>query len=434
MSLELAMRLTYGSGYAVETQELISILENFSGIIEPAEDLITEKGVEVIQTESVNPHLHAEKGDDHLLQEMLLPSLSVIYYSPLCEEKTKEIIKKQLVDMECIKEDDEVPNIQLIAPPQNIDLSMFADNIENIMPRFVFPDKSIYRIAVDRSKKSDSAHKVVVTDLDGTLLDSQNYSYTLALDAIRKLQGMDIPITFCSSKTRSEQEVYREELGINAPFIVENGGAIYIPKDYFRLPFSYDKVVSDYMIVEFGMAYQDLRYILKEALDSARRLIEANNLGDINVNSFGDMTVEDVAKETGLGLKMAALAKQREYSETLTMKGSRRATEVVFEEIKKAGLLCVFGGRFYEVTGGNDKGKAVKILLELYKMNYGNVTSFGIGNNINDLPLLSQTDFRMLVQGPDRKWSRMNISDVYKVRGIGPDGWSKAIELVVAKT
>jgi mannosyl-3-phosphoglycerate synthase len=433
MSLELAMRLTYGSGYAVETQELISILENFSGILENTDDSVAEKGVEVIQTESINPHLHAEKGDDHLVQEMLIPSLSVIYYSPLCEDKTKEIIKKQLIDMECIKEGEEVPNIQLIAPPQNIDLSMFADNIDGIMPRFIVPDKSIFRIAVDRRKKSDAAKKVVITDLDGTLLDSQNYSYTMALDAIRKLQGMDIPIVFCSSKTRFEQEVYRDELGINAPFIVENGGAIYIPKEYFRLPFSYDKIVNDYMVVEFGIAYQELRHKLKEALESAYRQIEANSLGEIFVNSFGDMTVEDVAKETGLGLKMAALAKQREYSETLKIKGSRRAMEAVFAEIKKAGLLYTFGGRFYEVTGGNDKGKAVKILLELYKMNHGNVMSFGIGNSVNDFPLLSQVDFRMLVLGSDRRWSRMNISGLYKVKGIGPDGWSKAIEMVVSK-
>jgi mannosyl-3-phosphoglycerate synthase len=433
MSIELAMRLTYGSGYAVETQELISILENFSGILEPTDDTVSEKGVEVIQTESINPQLHAEKGEEHLLQEMLLPSLSVIYYSPLCEEKTKEIIKKQLIDMECIKEGEEVPGIQLISPPRNINLSMFADNIEGIMPKFIVPDNSIFKIAVARSKKSDAARKVVITDLDGTLLDSQNYSYTLALDAIRKLQGMDIPIVFCSSKTRFEQEVYREELGINTPFIVENGGAIYIPKDYFRLPFSYDRIIADYMVIEFGTAYQELRHKLKGALESAYRQIEANNLGELVLNSFGDMTVEEVAKETGLGLKMAALARQREYSETLTIKGSRRAVEVVLDEIKKAGLLCMFGGRFYEVTGGNDKGRAVKTLLELYKMSYGNVMSFGIGNSVNDFQLLSQVDSRMLVQQPDRRWSRMNISGLYKIRGVGPDGWSKAIEMVVTK-
>jgi mannosyl-3-phosphoglycerate synthase len=434
MSLELAMRLTYGSGYAVETQELISILENFSGILEPVDEVVSGKGVEIIQTESINPHLHAEKGDEHLLQEMLLPSLSVIYYSPLCEEKTKEMIRKQLVDMECIKEGEEVPPTQLISPPQNINLSMFADNIESIMPRFVVPDKSIFRIAVARSKKSDTAKKVVITDMDGTLLDSQNYSYTLALDAIRKLQSLDIPIVFCSSKTRFEQEVYREELGIDAPFIVENGGAIYIPKNYFKLPFSYDKIVSDYMVIEFGIAYQELRHKLKGALETAYHQIEASNLGELAVNSFGDMTVEEVAKETGLGLKMAALARQREYSETLTIKGSKKAVDTVLDEIKKAGLLCTFGGRFYEVTGGNDKGKAVKVLLELYKMHYGNVMSYGIGNNINDLPLLAQVDSPMLVQSADRKWSRMNISGLYKIRGAGPEGWSKAIEMVVIKT
>jgi mannosyl-3-phosphoglycerate synthase len=145
------------------------------------------------------------------------------------------------------------------------------------------------------------------------------------------------------------------------------------------------------------------------------------------------MTVEEVAKETGLGLKMAALARQREYSETLTIKGSRRAVEVVLDEIKKAGLLCMFGGRIYEVTGGKDKGRAEKTLLELYKISYGNVMSFGIGNSVNDFQLLSQVDSRMLVQQQDRRWSRMNISGLYKIRGVGPEGWSKAIEMVVTK-
>ncbi|MDD4873482.1 MAG: bifunctional mannosyl-3-phosphoglycerate synthase/mannosyl-3 phosphoglycerate phosphatase [Dehalococcoidales bacterium] len=434
MSLELAMRLTYGSGYAVETQELISILENFSGILEATDDFVPEKGVEILQTESINPHLHAEKGDDHLLQEMLIPSLSVIYHSPLCEEQTRNAIKKQLLDMECLKEGEMVPDIHLLSPPQNINLPVFADNMESIMPRIIVPDNSIFRIAVARNKKTDANNKVVITDLDGTLLDSQNYSYSLALDAIRKLQGLGIPIVFCSSKTRFEQEVYREELGINTPFIVENGGAVYVPKDYFRLPFSYDKIISDYMVIEFGIAYQELRHRLSMALEAAYCQIEANaSLGGILINSFGDMTIEEVAKETGLGLKMAALAKQREYSETITVKGNKKAVDVVFDEIKKAGLLCTFGGRFYEVTGGNDKGKAVKIILELYKMNYGNVMSFGIGNNINDLPLLSQVNYRMLVQGADKRWQKLNISGLCRVKGVGPEGWSKAIEMVVAQ-
>ena len=114
---------------------------------------------------------------------------------------------------------------------------------------------------------------MVITGLDGTLLYPLTYSYTAALDSIRELQAQEIPIIFCSAMTRQEQQVYREELGIEAPFIVENGGAIYIQKDYFRLPFSYDKASEDFLVIEFGMPYSELRHKLSMALDAACRQI-----------------------------------------------------------------------------------------------------------------------------------------------------------------
>lgn len=110
MSLDLAMRLTYASGYAVETQEIISVLEQFGGMTPVADKTITEKGVDVIQTETINPHLHEERGDsEHLYRDMLMPSLSVIYHSPICEESTRKLILNQLLELACIKPDEEVP-------------------------------------------------------------------------------------------------------------------------------------------------------------------------------------------------------------------------------------------------------------------------------------------------------------------------------------
>jgi mannosyl-3-phosphoglycerate phosphatase len=66
---------------------------------------------------------------------------------------------------------------------------------------------------------------LVFTDLDGTLLDSRTCSYEKSLAAINRLEQKGIPIIFCSAKTRAEQEVYRRELGLRHPFVVENGGA-----------------------------------------------------------------------------------------------------------------------------------------------------------------------------------------------------------------
>ena len=70
-------------------------------------------------------------------------------------------------------------------------------------------------------------HYVVFTDLDGTLLDSETYSYGKSLAMINRLRESGTPLIFCSAKTRVEQEVYRSELGLFHPFIVESGSAIF---------------------------------------------------------------------------------------------------------------------------------------------------------------------------------------------------------------
>jgi mannosyl-3-phosphoglycerate phosphatase len=75
----------------------------------------------------------------------------------------------------------------------------------------------------------NAAQLLVVTDLDGTLLDEQSYRYDASLPAVRALQALKIPLVLCSSKTKSEMEFLWRELGLSDPFICENGGAIWFP-------------------------------------------------------------------------------------------------------------------------------------------------------------------------------------------------------------
>ena len=66
----------------------------------------------------------------------------------------------------------------------------------------------------------------VVTDIDGTLMD-HNYDLTPAISTINWLKTLGIPVIPCTSKTANEVRTLRKEIGLNYPFIVENGGAIY---------------------------------------------------------------------------------------------------------------------------------------------------------------------------------------------------------------
>jgi len=259
--------------------------------------------------------------------------------------------------------------------------------------------------------------RIVFTDLDGTLLDSVTYSYEKSLVGIKRLKQNGIPIIFCSAKTRAEQEVYRRKMEVVHPFIVENGGAIFIPQGYFPFSFNYDKSINELLVIELGIPYKEIRKLL----DKIRKQ------GNFHFRGFGDMSAEEVARETGLDIESAKLAKQRGYDETVKFDVTHEVNETL-EKIKQAGLNCAHGGRFYDVMGENDKGKAVTIISSLYRQTWGEIETMGLGDSLNDLPMLSVVDIPILVQRKDGSWENINLPNLRKVQGIGPEGWSRAIE------
>lgn len=136
MSLRLAQLLTYASGYAIETRELLSIFEGFGGVLPLAQHPAVKHGVEIFQIETRNPHLHEERGAKHLQAEMLLPSLSAIYYSQLCDGYTRENIINELIAQGILKQKKEEPPPPVIyRAPGEIDLKKFREVMpENLTP------------------------------------------------------------------------------------------------------------------------------------------------------------------------------------------------------------------------------------------------------------------------------------------------------------
>jgi mannosyl-3-phosphoglycerate phosphatase len=262
-------------------------------------------------------------------------------------------------------------------------------------------------------------HLIVFTDLDGTLLEFKTYSYEKALPMIERLKLHSIPIVFCSHKTRAEQSVFRDKLGISDPFIVENGGAIVIPNNYFEFNFEYHRTVAGYKLIELGLPYESIRATLKR--------IETE-LG-MAIKGFGDMSAEEVAKDSGLPIEFARLAKQREYDETFKLDYDNDKDKArILRAIEASGLKWTHGGRYYSIMGSyNDKGRAVKILTELFRKKFDVIQTIGIGDSLNDLPMLQEVDLAYLVQKPNGTWEELELSNLTKVESIGPEGWCKVI-------
>lgn len=136
MSLKLAKIIPYAAGYAVEPQELISIFEGFGGVLPMADQDAAKHGVEIFQTETRNPHLHEEKGGQHILKEMLVPGLSTIYHSRLCDKDTKELILNELLQQNAIKPDKEPPKPRIISPIGGVNINKFKELMQKQMKTY----------------------------------------------------------------------------------------------------------------------------------------------------------------------------------------------------------------------------------------------------------------------------------------------------------
>lgn len=247
--------------------------------------------------------------------------------------------------------------------------------------------------------------------MDGTLLD-ENYSYSEALPVLNVLREKNIPIIFCSAKTRTEQEVIREEMRIHHPFIAEDGSAIYIPAGYFGKRVG--EVVNGYEVVVLGVRFEEIQKEIERLKKKYK------------IRGYYDMSDEEVARITGLSLEGAKRAKQREFSETIV-----EADEEALEELKEK-FNVVIGGRFIHIFGkGADKGKAVRILTDMYRESSKEVTTIGIGNSYNDEPMLRAVDIPAIVKNPDGKWADVKIENIYKAEGIGPRGWAEVVKKFV---
>lgn len=276
---------------------------------------------------------------------------------------------------------------------------------------------------------------VFLSDLDGTYLDHQNYSHEEADSATSEAKNQQKPIVFVTSKTFAEIEVIEKEIDIwqNAPFIVENGGAIYIPKDYFSIESLRElsgsaEVIEDgdWIKVIYGKPYQELRAALS---------VVAEEL-NLEVRGIGDMTVSEFAADCGLPIEAAENAKKREFQEGFKilrvpeekMSDVQNALQSMLESI---GYYMSKGGRYFQVMGSPAKIVAVETLLRLFEKKFGKVFSVGLGDAPADYEFMRRCNVGYVIANPHKTTSRdESISSLRFVEEIGPAGWNKVVTAI----
>ncbi len=274
-------------------------------------------------------------------------------------------------------------------------------------------------------KEFDSS-LVVISDVDGCLLDGR-YSSDAASAALEVLQARNIPLVLCSSKTSGELQLLQQRLGLEGPFICENGAALYIPAGYFPFDIPGSIRRSGYHVVVFGGSYRDVVSAVRFAAREA----------DVSLVLFADMNASEVADDTGLSPRDAVLAKEREYHEPFRLVAAEAVARERFERLLAAsGVRVMRGGRYDHAVIDADKGRASVALRHIFRKAHGPVTTMGLGDALNDVPLLRSVDLPVVVRGSSEEVTRevhqlVPWAEVTNARG--PLGWQAAVLKVVAE-
>jgi len=253
----------------------------------------------------------------------------------------------------------------------------------------------------------------VVSDVDGTLMD-HSYDLSPARETIQKLQKLSIPLILCTSKTASEVKVIRKELNLTDPYIVENGAAIYGE--------SLKRVNGEIIL---GIKYEYLEEILNYISNEIdHKLIPLNNLTD-----------QEATQLTGLDGNSLNLMRDRHWSMPFLNPPSY-LEEKINICCKKFNVDIFKGNRMSHLLSINsNKGKAINALKKYSKIQ--NIQIIGLGDSPNDLPLLLNSDIRIVIPGIDGP----NLKLLDKLKGLEfilasqPNGfgWKNEINKLINK-
>ncbi|MCL6480614.1 MAG: HAD-IIB family hydrolase [Firmicutes bacterium] len=266
---------------------------------------------------------------------------------------------------------------------------------------------------------------VILTDLDGTLLDARSYSWAEAAPALAEIARRRIPLIFCTSKTRAEVEYLRRKIGNSDPFITENGGGIFIPHGYFPQHIGGATRIGKYHCIALGRPYREIVSAFEEiAAVSGTQAV-----------GFHQMSAREIAQNTNLPLRLAELARQRDFDEPFFLAGNDEAAATKFVALARArGLEVTRGGRFWHLHAGSDKGRAVRILLELFhspsRLRRRGLHTIALGDAANDLPMLAAVTHPVLLPRPDGCYDPdvlRKLPHIEPAPAPGPRGWNAVV-------
>ncbi|MBF7684424.1 HAD-IIB family hydrolase [Acinetobacter sp. B10A] len=260
-----------------------------------------------------------------------------------------------------------------------------------------------------------SSPLMVITDLDGSLLDHHSYDWQPAQAWLNQLHAHQIPVVFCTSKTALEVQTLQRSMQLEHwPFICENGATVCINQS-FHIMATHPQHALNYAQI-------------------CQKVAELKQQYTYSFIGFSEMSAQDVHHYTGLSLSQAEHAKDRTGSEPLLWQDNEQQRIHFIKRLNTLGLELIQGGRFWHVINqGANKAFALDYLLKHYPhRDQKTWCTIGLGDGPNDIPLLEYTNYAVAIKNHQGQHVQLKKQQQVKyTNACGPTGWAEGLTFFI---
>ena len=262
-----------------------------------------------------------------------------------------------------------------------------------------------------------------MTDLDGTLLGHEDFSFAAIRPGIHELLRAGITLVPNSSKTRPEIDAFCAALGAPLPFICENGAAL-VNRQLMDLPPA--REAADVV----GLAPDRLMALWDGHVDPALRR---------HCHFLSDLTEAEQAWHLGLRGAALELAMRRDYSAPFVFSGTETDFDDVRQQAAEGGLAIKRGGRVCNLSAHHGKAGFNAALRTDYRAARRELVIVGFGDSENDIDMLEDADIACVVPRPGNPPLTLAAPPptVITAPRVAPEGWldaaSQALSIIERK-